>query len=146
MIENGSRANRCTGQDDGFGIIEIIVSMFLLALLAVAMLPLLMKSMTVASRNSTIASANQIVGQQLEQLRASGSSCSAVKLFVATLPAVVAGPAGNLQPRLEFIGLPAGDVCQVPYLRTVTVHVWVTTVGSASILSEASKLVLLDTP
>lgn len=132
--------------DGGFGIIEIIVSMFLLALLAVAMLPLLIQSMKVASRNSSIASATQVVGLQLEQLRVSGSSCSAVKLFVASAPAVVPGPAGNLQPHLEFIGLPAGDVCQVPYLRTVTVHVWVTAVGSTPTLSEASKLVLLDTP
>ena len=135
-----------SGNDRGFGIIEIIVSMFLLALLAVAMLPLLMKSMTVASRNSAIASANQVVGQQLEELRASGSSCSAVKLFVADTPAIVAGPAGNLQPHLEFIGLPPGDVCQVPYLRTVTVRVWVTAAGSTPTISEASKLVLLDTP
>ena len=120
--------------------------MFLLALLAVAMLPLLIQSMTVASRNSKIASATQVVGQQLEQLRASGSSCSAVKLFVADTPAVVAGPAGTLQPHLEFIGLPAGDICQVPYLRTVTVHVWVTAVGSTPTISEASKHVLLDTP
>ncbi|TFD30324.1 hypothetical protein E3T40_15080 [Cryobacterium sp. TMT1-19] len=132
--------------ESGFGIIEIIVSMFLLALLAVAMLPLLIQSMTVASRNSKIASATQVVGQQLEQLRASGSSCSAVKLFVADTPAVVAGPAGTLQPHLEFIGLPAGDICQVPYLRTVTVHVWVTAVGSTPTISEASKHVLLDTP
>jgi type II secretory pathway pseudopilin PulG len=130
----------------GLGIIEIVISMFLLALLAVATLPLLMQSMRVASKNSSIASATQVVGQQLEQLRASGSSCSAVKAFVAAAPAAVAGPAGNLQPHLEFVSLPIGDVCQDPYLRTVTVHIWVTVSGSTLNISEATRLVLLDTP
>ena len=133
-------------RDLGFGVIEIIVSMFLLALLAVAMLPLLIDSMRVASTNASIAAATQVVAQQLERLRDSGSSCSAVKTLVATPPAVVAGPAGSQQPQLEFIGLPAGDVCQTPYLRTVNVRIWVTAVGSTATLSEASKLVLLDTP
>jgi type II secretory pathway pseudopilin PulG len=133
--------------DRGFGVIEIIVSMFLLALLAVAMLPLLMQSLVVASKNLTIAAATQVVGQQLEQLRANGSSCGAVKGSVAATPPVVPGPRGNLQPHLEFLpALAAGDVCQVPYLRTVTVHVWVTAVGSTPTLAEASKLILLDTP
>jgi type II secretory pathway pseudopilin PulG len=139
------RPYRSIAGELGFGVIEIVVSMFLLALLAVAMLPLLIQSMRVASTNATIAVATQVVAQQLEQLTASGSSCSAVKTFVAATPAAVAGPSGSLQPHLEFIGLPAGDVCQAPYLRTVSVHIWVTAAGATVSLSEAGKLVLLDT-
>lgn len=139
------RPYRSTDIERGFGVIEIVVSMFLLALLAAAMLPLLIQSMRVASTNATIAVATQVVAQQLEQLTASGSSCSAVKALVAAAPTTVPGPAGSLQPHLEFVGLPAGDVCQVPYLRTVSVHIWVTAAGSTVTLSEAGKLVLLDT-
>jgi type II secretory pathway pseudopilin PulG len=131
--------------DRGFGVIEIVVSMFLLGLLAIATLPLLMQSMIVASNNSRIVTATQVVAQQLQQLTNSGSSCSAIKTLVAAAPAVVPGPGGNLQPHLQ-LNLPATDVCQAPYLRTVAVHIWVTAVGSTTILAVADKLVLLDTP
>ena len=133
------------GGESGFGVIEIVVSMFLLGLLAIATLPLLMQSMTIASNNSKIVAATQVVAQQFQQLKDSGSSCSAVKTLVAATPAAVPGPGGNLQPHLQ-LNLPASDVCQSPYLRTVAVHIWVTAVGSTTTLAEADKLVLLDTP
>ncbi|MCU1507715.1 MAG: type secretion system protein [Microbacteriaceae bacterium] len=138
---------RESAADRGFGLIEIVVSMFLLGLLAIATLPLLIQSMAVASKNATIASATQVVEQQLEQLRASGSSCSAVKTLVAATPATVPERGVSLQPHLQLI-LPASppDVCQAPYLRTVPVRVWVTVAGSTTVLAEATKLVLLDTP
>jgi type II secretory pathway pseudopilin PulG len=136
----------CEPADErGFGVIEIVVSMLLLGLLAIASLPLLMQSMTVASNNSQVVTATQVVAQQFQQLKDSGSSCSAVKTFVAATPAAVPGPGGNLQPHLQ-LNLPAGDVCQAPYLRTVAVHIWVTAAGSTTTLAEADKLVLLDTP
>jgi prepilin-type N-terminal cleavage/methylation domain-containing protein len=131
--------------DRGFGLIEIVVSMFLLGLLAIATLPLLIQSMTVTTTNSKIAFATQVVAQQLQRLKDSGSSCGAVKTLAAATPAPVTRAGGNLQPYLQ-LNLPGGDICAAPYLRTVSVHIWVTAVGSTAVLAEADKLVLLDTP
>jgi prepilin-type N-terminal cleavage/methylation domain-containing protein len=130
--------------DRGFGIIEIVVAMFLLGLLAIATLPLLAQSMTVTSKNTTIAAATQVVEQQVEQLRASGSSCSAVKTLAASTPAAIPERGVSLQPHLQ-LNLPASDVCQVPYLRTVSIRIWVTVAGSSAVLAEVNKLILLDT-
>jgi len=132
-------------RESGFGVIEIIVSMFLLALLAIAFLPLLITSLQVTVTNAQVATATQLVTRQLEQIGAAGSSCSAVKALVAVTPAPVADPNGELQPR-HALGLPAGDVCAAPYLRTVSLRVWVTETGSSDVLAEARTLVLLDVP
>ena len=129
----------------GFGVIEVVVSMFLIGVLAVAFLPVLVQSARVASVNAVRASATQIVVQQLEQVGALGSSCSAVKAFAATVPAVVSTPRGALQPAL-LLTLPAGDVCAEPYLRVVPVQVWVTRAGETERLASATILVFLDAP
>ena len=130
--------------DSGFGIIEIVISMFLLALLAIAFLPMLITSLSSTAANATAATATQIVNQQLEQARASGSSCSAVKSFAAASVPAVAQPRGALQPH-RALDLPVGDVCTSPYLRTVLLRVWVTGATGAPI-SEAPTLILLDAP
>lgn len=129
----------------GFTLVEVLVSMMLLALLAVSTLPLLIQSLTTASRNAKTAIATQIVAQQFEQVRSSGSSCSAVKALIATTPPAEAGSRGTFQSHWK-LNLPVGDVCSNPYLRTVSVHVWVTESSSATVLAGARKLVLLDAP
>jgi type II secretory pathway pseudopilin PulG len=140
-----ARTGRTPAQGEGgFGLIEIVVSMFLLGLLAIATLPLLIQSMTVTTTNSKIAFATQVVAQQLQRLKDSGSSCGAVKTLAAATPVPVTRAGGNLQPYLQ-LNLPAGDICMAPYLRTVSVRIWVTAVGSTAVLAEAYKLVLLDT-
>ena len=145
MNKTGVRSQREFSRESGFGLIEIVVSMFLLGLLAIATLPLLIQSMTVTTTNSKIAFATQVVAQQLQRLKDSGSSCGAVKTLAAATPAPVTRAGGNLQPYLQ-LNLPASDVCAAPYLRTVNVHIWVTAVGSTAVLAEVDKRVLLDTP
>lgn len=132
-------------RDRGFGLIEVVISMMLLALVSVAALPLLLQSMTTTTANAKTAIATQIVAQRLEQIRSSGSSCSAIKSLLATTPPTESNGRGRYQPQWS-LGLPASDVCTAPYLRNVSVRVWVTEFGSAKVLSEAHKLVLLDAP
>jgi type II secretory pathway pseudopilin PulG len=141
---NARTASASAQGEEGFGLIEIVVSMFLLGLLAIATLPLLIQSLTVTTTNSKIAFATQVVAQQLQRLKDSGSSCGAVKTLAAATPVPVTRAGGNLQPYLQ-LNLPAGDICMAPYLRTVSVRIWVTAVGSTAVLAEAYKLVLLDT-
>lgn len=70
--------NRMRFADDvGFGLIEIIVAMMLLAIIAIAILPTLIQGLKLSSANATFAAATGIVNGQLEDARSS-SSCAGV--------------------------------------------------------------------
>lgn len=56
--------------DDGFGLVEVLVAIFILGLLAVAMLPLLITGLRVAAEQSTVATATQLVSDTIEVARA----------------------------------------------------------------------------
>ena len=127
------------GHDSGFGLIEIIVSMFLLALLAAAFLPVLVTALTTSVRNSTIATANQLVGQQLDELRLIASNCTDVSAFDDVAIASTTDERGTVyQPFREVAACPAA------YPGTVEVRAWVTENGAADALSEAITLVYLE--
>ncbi len=67
--------------DEGLGLVEILVAMFLLALVAVAFLPLLINSLQLSIRNSTVATATQILNAELDALIATPATCDAVTAF-----------------------------------------------------------------
>lgn len=69
--------------EDGLGLVEIIVAMFLLALVAVAFLPLLINSLQLSIRNATVATATQILNAELDALVATPGTCAAVTAFGA---------------------------------------------------------------
>ena len=56
--------------EQGFGIIEVVVSMFLLSVMAMSYIPLLLNSVKDTATNTTIATATQIVNEQIEGARA----------------------------------------------------------------------------
>ena len=63
--------------DLGFGMIEIVVSMFLLALLSLAFLPMLVQGMKQSTSNANLAAASQLVNNEIELAR-SRTSCSSL--------------------------------------------------------------------
>lgn len=130
-------------REGGFGMIEIVISMFLIGILAIAFLPLLLQMVMISATNATRATATQVVAQQLERVGALGSSCSAVKEFAAVTPAVVTDPRGELQPHLNLESF----VCAEPYApRVVLLSISVTKVGSTNEIAAAKTLILLDAP
>ena len=56
--------------EDGFGLVEIIVAIALLGILLMAVAPLLMGGLRVTAKTTTIATATQIVSQELDEARA----------------------------------------------------------------------------
>jgi prepilin-type N-terminal cleavage/methylation domain-containing protein len=82
-------AHSATSTDAGFSLIEIVVSMFILALFAVALLPLLVQGLKQSSQTATIASAIQLANGQLDLARAQASTCTAL----GSTPAVAVGAA-----------------------------------------------------
>lgn len=51
--------------DSGFGMVEVLIAMFLVAIIAVAFLPVLIKGLQAASLNTNAAAATQIVNKEL---------------------------------------------------------------------------------
>ena len=64
-----------TESDEGFGIVEIIVSMLMLAIIAIALAPVIIGGVRSTAKMSTIATATQLVNEGLEVQRAALTTC-----------------------------------------------------------------------
>lgn len=64
--------------DDGFGLVEVLVAMFLLAIVALALLPLLITGMKLAVTNTTIAAASQLANDRMSAAQAASPGCADV--------------------------------------------------------------------
>lgn len=60
-------------------LVEIVVAMFMLAVILVAMIPLLITGIKVSVENTTRATANQLVNEAMETAARSGPTCSNVE-------------------------------------------------------------------
>ena len=64
-----------TESDAGFGIVEIIVSMLMLAIIAIALAPVIIGGVRSTAKMSTVATATQMVNDGLETQRTSLGAC-----------------------------------------------------------------------
>lgn len=62
--------------DEGFGLVEVIIAMFLLAIIALAILPALTSGIVVSSQQSTVATATRQLNALVEQARQSPTCTS----------------------------------------------------------------------
>ncbi len=124
--------------DDGIGMLEVVVSMFLIALIAISFLPLLMRTLTLSTQNTITSAATQLVASSMDKARViTPSTCSAATTFAtAVLPTVTDARGVVLQPRRELVG-----ACPTSYPGTVAIRAWVTESGKAIVLAEATALV-----
>lgn len=74
---------RKSGSDDGFSIVEVIIAMFLLAIVAVALLPSLWQGIRYSSQQSAVATATRQLNSLVEQAR-QAPSCSTLTSVAAT--------------------------------------------------------------
>ena len=68
--------------NEGFGLVEVVVAMFLLAMVAVALMPALIQGIRYASAESTVATATRHLNGLVEEARAN-PSCTALDAVVA---------------------------------------------------------------
>jgi len=110
--------------DDGFSLVELLVSVFLIAVLSVALIPNLVASMQAGSNMKTRTFAIAVNKQAITGLEAAGNtSCSALNTFVgAAANQSVAIPTGKT---LTVTFSPASFACStsVPYSQPVTATV-----------------------
>jgi len=123
--------------DDGIGLVEIVISMFLVALLAISFLPLLLRTLTTSTDNTSTSTASQLVQSNMDQARTAVATCAGVTSFASTsLPAVVDARGVSLTPQRQIVGS-----CPTSYPGTVAVRAWVTQTGSAVVLAESTTLI-----
>lgn len=130
--------------DEGFGLIEIVVSMFMLALLSLSMLPLLVTSVQQSARNVTLASANQLVQQQLEKARGA-TTCGALGAAVNASTTTSASSVDSRGVPLQLTEIVAAcTITPNTPQGTVNVTVRVIRTDTDQTLSRASTLVYVS--
>jgi type II secretory pathway pseudopilin PulG len=67
--------------EDGFGIVEVVVSMLVLAILAIAFLPVLIQGIRQSASNASVATATQLVNEKLQLAQASGPTCTNISVI-----------------------------------------------------------------
>lgn len=128
------------GTDEGFGLVEIVISMFLLALLAVAFLPLLIDGLRVTVRNATAATATQLVSEQLDAASLIPRTCADVTAFEAAVVPTVTDERGTVYtPRRDAAACPSSG-----YPVAVSVRVWVTASSDTNLLVESNTTVIVE--
>jgi type II secretory pathway pseudopilin PulG len=133
---------RPSADDSGFGMIEIVVSMFLVALIAVAMLPVLIGSMRLTATNIVVTRATQIVGAQLDLARKQAElapTCAAIRGLAISTPVNVIDPNGQALRYTRAVG-----ACPSTYPGTVSLSVTVALSGTGTAMSTAKTLIAVS--
>ena len=120
--------------DDGFGMLEIVISMFLIGLLAVAFLPFLVQGLTQSGANRTLAAATQLLNTEFENARAQ-TACTG--LTAATSSVLDASGVTFRVTRT------VGGACPTSpssYPMTVPVYVTVARADTSAVLASARSL------
>ncbi|MET4638619.1 type II secretion system protein [Mycetocola sp. 2940] len=140
MTDRTPRTVESPSRESGFGIIEVVIAMFLLGLIAIAFLPLLQTSLRLASKNVTSATATQLVNAQMDKARSLKPSCAAIQeLASGTLGNLVEDPRGTvLEIHMESV------ICPPTYPGTVIFTTSVTVQGSNDVLSQATTRVFVE--
>lgn len=126
--------------DFGFGLVEIVISMFLLALLAVAFLPLLVDALRASVRNSTVATATQLVSEQLDAVSLIPRTCAALAAFEAAAVPSLTDERGTAYTAVRnAASCPASG-----YPLAVSVTVSVTADSQPDLLVESTTTVIIE--
>lgn len=136
----GSSTFRATDSGDtGFGLVEIVISMLLLALLSIAFLPLLIGALQTSVRNATVATANQLLSEQLDQLQTTARTCSAFDAFEAESVATTTDPRGTQYTPQRVV-----SACPATFPGSVTVTLRVVVVGQPDVDLETVTFAVVE--
>ncbi|MFM9877199.1 MAG: prepilin-type N-terminal cleavage/methylation domain-containing protein [Rhodoglobus sp.] len=73
-----SSARTAASVDEGFTLVEIVVAILVLALISVALLPLLVQGLKQSAQSAAIASAVQLANSQIDLARGQATTCTAI--------------------------------------------------------------------
>ena len=124
--------------DEGFTLIEVVIAMFLLALIALMLVPALIAANKASGRNATLATASQLAAQQIDEARGRAATCAALQAYQAeTIASVVDARGVSLQAKRNPI------TCPSTYPNVATVSVAVTLTGGTTVLASVTTYILL---
>ena len=128
--------------ESGFGVIEVVISLFLLSLLSISFIPLLVNSIKNTGTNTTIATATQIVNQQIEGVRAVRSPTAATPSCYDVIQFMQVTLASTMDPRGVTL-LPQWDATSCPssYPGVVRARVSVSRSGQSTPVAQAITLI-----
>lgn len=137
-MQSTTTSNRDTDAngDLGLGLIEIVISMFLLALLALAFAPVLIASIRSSDANTTVATATQLVNERMQIAQANGPSCSNVASLAGTL--TLTDPRGVTINVVTTVATCPVDV------GTVEVESIATRTDTNTVIAQATTLVFVE--
>jgi type II secretory pathway pseudopilin PulG len=109
--------------DDAFGLVEILISMFLLTVISLFMLPVFVSTLQLSSRNVSLTTATQLVSEEMDVARQLATSCVALQGYAAeTTGLFVPDPT----QRILVIHREAPVSCPVSYPAGLSFKVWIT--------------------
>ncbi|MDN4486710.1 type II secretion system protein [Demequina sp. SYSU T00039] len=81
--------------DEGFGLVEVMVAMIVLAIIMVSMLSVILAGLRATANAATYATANELVQQRLEEARGIAASTDTDKCTSLASSITTSGPAVN---------------------------------------------------
>jgi type II secretory pathway pseudopilin PulG len=138
-----SPAARCRSllrDDEGIGLMETVVAMFVLAILAMSLLPLLITGMQAAVANTTTAAATQFANDRMSIAQAMGANSATPCTDIETLetsPATMFDARGVELRAVTTVGAcPSG-------VGTISVATAVSRIDTGDVLARATTAVLV---
>ena len=131
-------------RDKGFSMVEIVVSMFLIGIIAVSVLPVLIQALKASAANITVATSNQMINEEMDAARGAVRNCDELQEFLANTRSPVTD-SQNIELRSTRTG--AGD-CTDTKLGAATLTIRITRGDTGAVVATASTLlsVLAATP
>ncbi|WP_434811682.1 type IV pilus modification PilV family protein [Microbacterium sp. bgisy189] len=116
--------------DDGFSLVEVIIAMFLLMVIAVAVLPLMIGATRASVVNRDVVSATTFANSQLAPIKAafptestSPTSCAALRTRAVPAASAVSDPAGTGHTATVAVASCPSGAASYPTTVVVTVTV-----------------------
>ncbi|WP_210479832.1 hypothetical protein [Naasia sp. SYSU D00948] len=122
--------------DAGIGLIEIVIAMFVLALLALSFAPLIAGSPPLAAGSADRATAAELVERQLAEARGQTATCSGITAYAAA-PALAASTGRG-------IALTSSRTVTCPPAYPGTARLTVSVSGGGSVLASATTLIFVS--
>jgi type II secretory pathway pseudopilin PulG len=122
--------------DSGIGIVEIVIAMFLLALLAITTLPLFVSALRLSAGNSSITTATELVDEQLTQARSQTATCGALTTFATTATTAVTDGTGKSLTTTRRVTCPSSYPGTARFTASVQ--------GAGRVLATATTLIYVS--
>lgn len=89
MSKSNQKQDKRHSKNEGFGIVEVIVSLFLLGILGMLIAAGLIQAIIANAKNTFIASVTQHVSEEIATLQSADMKCSDLTTLLTTAPKVI---------------------------------------------------------